>query len=312
MEYAPFPTPSQLTRLADSLSSGSALYYLRRFEGGLSCTIDQIEQLETSGQRRKLILRRYGPWADGGNLTREVAALSIAATGNVPVPELVWIDTDDIFSERAIVTTDMNGEAQTKPLGIGTWPEQLAIAAAQIHAVPLSKEGAKALGDLESFVQRCTSEMEPPVEFRAHPLGTRLWERRQELFESIGTGESMFVHADYWPGNTLWRDGHLVAVIDWEDAGFGDPMVDVADCTNDLRFIEMDDLADRFVDKYAAESSNDMKSLPLWNIIAQTHPFPDIAKWLPSFHAMGWPDITVDELRARHMNQIERALAETN
>jgi hypothetical protein len=66
------------------------------------------------------------------------------------------------------------------------------------------------------------------------------------------------------------------------------------------------------VDKYAAESSNDMKSLPLWNIIAQTHPFPDIAKWLPSFHAMGWPDITVDELRARHMNQIERALAETN
>jgi hypothetical protein len=55
-----------------------------------------------------------------------------------------------------------------------------------------------------------------------------------------------------------------------------------------------------------------MKSLPLWNIIAQTHPFPDIAKWLPSFHAMGWPDITVDELRARHMNQIERALAETN
>jgi aminoglycoside phosphotransferase (APT) family kinase protein len=312
MEYAPFPTASQLTRLADSLSSGSALYYLRRFEGGLSCTIDQIEQLKTSGQRRILILRRYSPWADGGNLTREVAALSIAATGNVLVPELVWIDTNDIFSERAIVTTDMNGEAMTQPSGIDTWPEQLAIAATQIHAIPLSKEGAKALGNLESFAERCVSETEPPEEFLVHPLGIKLWERRQELFETIGTGKSRFVHADYWPGNTLWRDGRLVAVIDWEDAGFGDPMVDVADCATDLRFIGQDDMADRFIDKYADESGNDMKSLPLWNIIAQTHPFPDIAKWLPSFHAMGWPNMTVGELRARHTKQIERALAETD
>ena len=26
------------------------------------------------------------------------------------------------------------------------------------------------------------------------------------------------MHGDYWPGNTLWKDGRLVGIIDWEDA----------------------------------------------------------------------------------------------
>jgi aminoglycoside phosphotransferase (APT) family kinase protein len=34
------------------------------------------------------------------------------------------------------------------------------------------------------------------------------------------------LHGDYWPDNTLWRDGRLVCVIDWEDAALGDPLAD--------------------------------------------------------------------------------------
>ena len=36
------------------------------------------------------------------------------------------------------------------------------------------------------------------------------------------------LHGDYWPGNILWKDGRLAAVIDWEDACLGDPLVDLA------------------------------------------------------------------------------------
>jgi aminoglycoside phosphotransferase (APT) family kinase protein len=33
---------------------------------------------------------------------------------------------------------------------------------------------------------------------------------------------SVLLHGDFWPGNTLWKDGQLVAIIDWEDAASGD------------------------------------------------------------------------------------------
>jgi len=38
--------------------------------------------------------------------------------------------------------------------------------------------------------------------------------------------EPVILHGDYWPGNTLWRDGRL-GVIDWEDAACGDPLADL-------------------------------------------------------------------------------------
>ena len=37
----------------------------------------------------------------------------------------------------------------------------------------------------------------------------------------------MLVHRDYRTGNYLVRDGHLAAVLDWEFAGWGDPVEDI-------------------------------------------------------------------------------------
>src|SRR5690606_1157569 len=36
------------------------------------------------------------------------------------------------------------------------------------------------------------------------------------------------LHGDFWPGNVLWRDGRIAAVLDWEDAAVGDPLSDLA------------------------------------------------------------------------------------
>src|SRR5438067_5191571 len=32
---------------------------------------------------------------------------------------------------------------------------------------------------------------------------------------SAARNERVLLHGDFWPGDTLWRDGRLVAVIDW-------------------------------------------------------------------------------------------------
>jgi hypothetical protein len=35
---------------------------------------------------------------------------------------------------------------------------------------------------------------------------------------------------------------------------------------------------------------------------------PDIARWIPGWQRMGLPDLSADEVRARHAALIERAL----
>jgi len=37
----------------------------------------------------------------------------------------------------------------------------------------------------------------------------------------------VLLHGDFWPGNVLWKDGRIAAVIDWEDAALGDPLADL-------------------------------------------------------------------------------------
>ena len=54
------------------------------------------------------------------------------------------------------------------------------------------------------------------------------------------------LHGDYWPGNVLWQDGRLVAVIDWEDASLGDPLADLATARVELLCRYGDDAMERF------------------------------------------------------------------
>ena len=40
-------------------------------------------------------------------------------------------------------------------------------------------------------------------------------------------GESVLLHGDPWPGNLLWIGDRCVGLIDWKEAGVGDPGVDL-------------------------------------------------------------------------------------
>jgi len=54
-----------------------------------------------------------------------------------------------------------------------------------------------------------------------------------EVFSSLGeirpmrSGSPTLVHGDAKPGNTLWREGRLVAFLDWELAFNGEPLTDL-------------------------------------------------------------------------------------
>ena len=64
------------------------------------------------------------------------------------------------------------------------------------------------------------------------------------------------VHGDYWAGNTIWRDGTLVAVLDWEDAHTGDPLADVGNARLELLWSHGAEEMEAFTRAYGASDTH--------------------------------------------------------
>jgi aminoglycoside phosphotransferase (APT) family kinase protein len=77
--------------------------------------------------------------------------------------------------------------------------------------------------------------------------------------------EQVLPHGDYRPGNVLWRHGKLVAVINWEDASVGDPLLDLAIGRLGIAWIFGLDAGQAFTYHYQAIKQVDGGNLPYWD-----------------------------------------------
>lgn len=91
--------------------------------------------------------------------------------------------------------------------------------------------------------------------------------------------ETVLLHGDFWPGNTLWQDGRLVAVIDWEDAALGDPVSDLANCRLEILWAFGIEAMEDFTKHYKSRNKINFASLPYWDLCAALKPCGKLAKW---------------------------------
>lgn len=305
MQNAPIPTEEQLARVRDAIGS-SSLAHVSRLSGGLSCTLDVLSDGST-----RMVLRRYGPWSIGREVdvaARETRALELMQRANIPAPAPIWVDTEGIFEEQTIIVSYVEGRPDLTPSNPFEWAEGLAGTLHRIHEVRPEEE------DLELFppgageeVQKITENPELVLE---HPLGEDLLRRRVHLAGRDAPSDEVFSHTDYWPGNTLWRDGQLVAVVDWESPSMGEREMDVAYCALDIRYLGMDRVADHFVKSYKEVSGSPLPNLAHWEAIALCRPMPDIAVWVPAWVSMG-RDITEERARTRYTEVLGAFLERT-
>jgi aminoglycoside phosphotransferase (APT) family kinase protein len=89
----------------------------------------------------------------------------------------------------------------------------------------------------------------------------------------------VLLHGDYWPGNILWRDGQLVAIIDWEDAKVGDPLADLGYTRLEILWAFGIDAMHQFTDHYLSLAAIDVTHLPYWDLCAALRPASKIGKW---------------------------------
>jgi len=119
----------------------------------------------------------------------------------------------------------------------------------------------------------------------------------RDVLESAGRlsqhNASVLLHGDFWPGNLLWKDGRIVAVIDWEDAALGDPLADVANSRLEILWAFGIDAMYSFTQQYQSIATIDFTCLPIWDLFAALRPAFKIAEWAGD-------DIAEQTMRERH------------
>lgn len=203
-----------------------------------------------------------------------------------------------LFADLGIVTTWVGRRPLLRPDDPGSWADALADVLARIHAAPVD---ATVIGEPTDLP---VPTGPPPEWIGRDPLHRTLWSLGSAFAEAHPKTQPTLVHGDFWPGNTLWHDGALAAVVDWEQPGFGDPLSDVAYCAVDLGYQGLEGAGGRLVNRYLDRTGRPVEGLAKWTSVARLRPLPDIAEWVPAWEALGFP-MPVDIARARHRTQIE-------
>jgi aminoglycoside phosphotransferase (APT) family kinase protein len=119
-----------------------------------------------------------------------------------------------------------------------------------------------------------------PDYMRAHPRGPTVWAAARELLPALEEVEPTLVHIDYWPGNVLWAEGRIAAVVDWEEASCGDRGIDVAYCRMQMYLRGVSSSADEFLDAYERAAGKRVSNLGFWELAAAARPMHSPEGWI--------------------------------
>ncbi|HET6315333.1 MAG TPA: phosphotransferase, partial [Chloroflexota bacterium] len=216
--------------LCRELAPGGSVVRVRPLHGGVSCSVYAVRFESAAGAAFTVVVRRYREdWPDEpGVCGREFKLLEMLTQARYPAPKPLLLDeTGAVFGAPTLVMTLLPGRALLQPRKIAAYIEQLAGALALLHGLSadglefLPLQGKRAQGVLERGAAGYD------------PLLMRVWDAIRSMWPAIDH-QRRLIHADYWPGNTIWYRERLVGVIDWELAALGSPARDVATCRCDL------------------------------------------------------------------------------
>ncbi|MDF2235696.1 phosphotransferase family protein [Albimonas sp. CAU 1670] len=229
----PAATTEALTAWAAE-AAGGRLAGCTQISGGNRCRSWAVD-VETGAGLRPLYLRYAPPRppsVEPYTVRREAQVYRALDGTDVPAPRLLA----EHARHEAILTERAPGRSDYRR--IGSDAEKTAVAKdfvaalARLHALPgerLAGPDVAPAGDMRTCVAREleiwrgmyaeTGRRDPLAELALGWLEDRLPET---------PGAPVFVHGDAGPGNFLFQDGRMTALLDWELAHAGDPMEDLA------------------------------------------------------------------------------------
>jgi aminoglycoside phosphotransferase (APT) family kinase protein len=278
-------SPDIAQALLDKITPGSQLIESRLAHGSYSNFTHLVTGRDSSGVEFHLVVRRYqafGHYDRGQKARREFAALQFACQNGVPAPQPLYLDEDGtLLGIPGIVTRFLPGSQIEFPTDPIAWARALAETLARIHAIPLENAPRHLLLDASLEATWFLHSGNLPDFMQAHPDGERVWQKVRVGFPRLEPVPPTLVHVDYWPGNILWDGDRISAVVDWEEAAFGDPAIDVAYCRMDIALKDLPQAADEFLRVYEAAWGHPLANLGFWELAASARPM---------FSPQGWVD----------------------
>jgi aminoglycoside phosphotransferase (APT) family kinase protein len=288
--------PPPFEQIAQKIVPQSQLIRTWQLKGGLSAQMTALEILLPDGQTQKMIVRQLRDRtlndnpraaADQFKLLQLIQSIGVAAQTPHYLDE-----SGEIFPAPYLVIEYIEGQPDFTPTDLSDYARQIASQLAKIHSLDSSKL------DLSFLPKQAQQVIECPANIDKTSDEWRIREALASIGDVPQSNRLTLLHGDFWPGNLLWRDGQLAAVIDWEDAVIGDPLKDFAISRLDtLIFFGVNTLHE-FTRHYQAASTLDFRHLPYWDLCAALRAAPNLAEWGNVDPQFGRPDITEHMMRA--------------
>jgi aminoglycoside phosphotransferase (APT) family kinase protein len=268
-------------RLVQKIEPGSTLLRTWALTGGVSAHVTALEIERSDGQTIRRIVRRHGEVDLNRNphvARDEFHLLQILQSAGVAAPVPYYLDqSGEIFSTPYVVLECVEGQSELAPSDLNDFTLQFATHLAGIHNLAGSNPD---LSFLPKQAEKYASEFrESPTAVDASLDEGRIRATLEAAWPLPQQNRSVLLHGDYWPGNTIWWNSRLVAVVDWEDAGVGDPLEDVANTRLELLWAFGLDAMQHFTRIYFSITDLDFANLPYWDLCAALRPASKIAEW---------------------------------
>ena len=297
-----------LDRLRVAIDAGATQVSARPLAGGID-TATYALRLEGDKGTREVVVRVYRNW-DGPDdastaAAKQHAVLTAVAAVTALAPRPILADPrGELVGEPLVVMTYLPGAPQPPTGHDEAWAVQLATAMAELHATPLERLPAEFPRDgtaaerLARVVDRTTDVQDP------------LWDRIVSALRPIAPdvlgNPRTLIHSDFWFGNTIWQDGRLTGVIDWDGARIADPARDVGGARNDLALLSGAHVADLFLVTYE-RARGPLRDLAFWDLLSSLPPVRWLPHWVEGYTELGL-DLSLAEARSRLEAWVARAL----
>lgn len=293
-----FVEADRLEQVVKLVAPGSTLLRSWPLQGGISAQMTAFEVQRPGGQSRKMILRRPSEQAlqfDPCSAEDEFRVLQLTASLGLATQTPYFLDrSGTIFPEPYLVIEYVEGTPEFPSSPPDNFTSQLARHLAMIHCADYSKQDVtflpKAADECVEVSRRTPTKVQNALEVH------QIRERLENCSFLPQRNQSTLLHGDFWPGNILWRGGTITAVIDWEDAQLGDPLIDFAISRLDILWIFGFDAFQSFTRHYQSLMDIDYAKLPYCDLCAALRLArligAELTEWTAFFIPLGRHDIT--------------------
>jgi aminoglycoside phosphotransferase (APT) family kinase protein len=303
-----------LARLLPGGGPAETVTRVRRIGGGLDSEVYAVTLRGPAGSRR-VVFRRQDPAGhlrESEHTRAEVLTYGHARDAGIPVPTILFADPEGEHFGSPTLVLSFAGSADVSPRTLSRRVPQLAAALARIHTV--IEEAGISLSYLKPRTEPrdAISAIAAVIRERpADPFAHRVIAAIKHTSGRVEPLPPTLLHGDYHPGNVVWKRGTLAAVIDWSQAGTGDPRIDVSQCRADLALTSGLAAADAFLAAYEQARGVTLPDMWRFDLIAGARALAYHESWLGGYLEQAL-DLPLAEAHSNVVAYLESALERPN